>query len=239
MAVGQQVRWWQNEEEQSQVLQSERAAERVTPASVPLLPETAVTTAAEPILTLDAEEYHDTWDDLEAEAVRRAEQAKIEETEVLSFFIDKSTALVQHRRAARSMAWGFGSLMLLMVLIPLVVLFLSPHHTHFPPLFGFIGSFIGVFSLYRRRLKWLEENEKPTLRLAPQQLYINTPLYPDISLPWNEIVEIMPKGPGKRRYLEIRASKRRRFVIEGRDLPISADALATRIAIFETGRKTA
>jgi hypothetical protein len=235
MPEGQRLRWWQ-EEESNQIV-SQRASERIALDAVPLPTVTAKppgAVAAEPV-TL-TEEYQDTWEDLEAEAVRRVQQAKQEEAESVSFFLEKSSALVKHRRQGRIMGWSLGSIMLLLIAIPLVIFLTSSHHHHIPPNFGFIGGFAGAWSMYYRRRKWLEEKEKPTIRLSNQGLSLHTPLYADVTLPWNEIVEIKPKGNKKRRYLEIRASKRRRFVIEGRDLPIPADTLATRIAVYETGR---
>ncbi len=240
MAEGQSVRWWQESEEQSQV--SQRAGERVGPAPAPLVPvplvaalpaEVALSTA----VTLD-EEYQDTWEDLEAEAVRRAQQAKVEDAESISFFTEKTAALVRHRRDGRIMGWTFGTLILLVFLVPLIFL-LTDHHHHSPPPFGMIGGFAGVFSMFYRRRKWLEDNENPTLRLSPQGLFINTAMQTNTTLPWNEIEEITAKGKPKKRHLEIRASKKRKFVIEERDLPIAADALAARIAVYETGRLAA
>lgn len=240
MAEGQKLRWWQQDgEEQSQA--SQQATERVLPEAAPLLPvNVPAPSVVAPSAAVSAEEdYHDTWEDLEVEAVRRAEQTKVENTESLSFYMDKSTALVRHRREGRTMAWCFGSLVLLLMLIPLIFFLTDPHHHHSPPPFGVIGAFAGVFSMFYQRRKWLEENEKPTLRLSPQGLFIHTAMQNDVMLPWNEIEEIAAKGKPKKRHLEIRASKRRKFVIEERDLPITADAAASRIAVFETGRLTA
>ncbi len=241
MAEGQKVRWWQESDEQSQV--SQRAAERVTPAPAPLVPITAppVSIVAPPAaVTQEMEiDYHDTWEDLEAEAVRRAQQAKVEDTESISFFMEKSTALVRHRRDGRIMGWTFGTLILLMLLIPLTLFLADPGHHHSLPPFGAIGGFAGVFSMFYQRRKWLEDKENPTLRLSPQGLFINTAMQPGVTLPWHEIEEIQAKGKPKKRYLEIRATKRRKFVIEERDLPITADAAASRIAVFETGRLAA
>ncbi|MES2464263.1 MAG: hypothetical protein V4671_27190 [Armatimonadota bacterium] len=234
MAEGQQLRWWQEQDEQSQV--SHRASERVTVVPAPLLPSAVTAPVAEPV-TL-TEEFHDTWEDLEAEAVRRAEQAKIQQTESVSFFMDKSAALVKHRREGRTMAWIFGSVILMIILLPLSIFFMDSHHHYSPPPLGAICGFAGVFSIFCRRRKWLEENEKPTVRLSPQGIDIHTAMQPDISLLWKEITEVTPKGSRKKRALHIRASKRRRFVIEERDLPLTVDALAARIAVYETARDT-
>jgi hypothetical protein len=232
VAEGQRLRWWQEQEEQSG--ESQRASERVSVAAGSLLPEPGTTPAAETVSL--AEEYSDTWEDLEAEALRRAEQAKLEEAESISFVLDKSTALAHHRRSGKYLAGGFGSLILLVVALYLTLYITHPHGHHSPPPFGMIGCFATFFSIYYRRLKWLESTDKPTVRLAPQGIFIDSSTHPDTALPWNEVVEVKAKGPRNRRYLEIRASKRRRFVIAEQDLPVSAEALATRIAIYETGR---
>ena len=235
MAEGQRLRWWQEQEEHNQTFQS--ASHRAVLAAPLLTPETAATTATtatEPLILLD--EYADTWKDLEAEAVRRAEQVKLEEAESVSFYLDKSAALVRHRREILPLWWLAGILITVCVIIPLVLHFLEPNQHHSFPNIGTFAGFGVIFSLHIRRRHWLQNHEKPSVRLRPQGLSIHTSLYSDIFLPWNNITEIKPKGSGKRRCLEIRALKRRRYVISEQDLPISAEALAARIAVYETGR---
>ncbi len=234
MAEGQRLRWWQEPEEQNQILQG--ASHRAVLEAPLLTPETATTatTATEPVILLD--KYADTWEDLEAEAVRRAEQAKREEAESVSFYLDKSAALVRHRREILPLWWLAGILITICVIIPLFLHFLSPDQHHSFPNIGTFAGFGVIFSSHIRRRQWLQNYEKPSVRLSPQGLSVHTSLYSDIFLPWNDITEIKPKGSGKRRCLEIRASKRRRYMISEQDLPISAEALATRIAVYETGR---
>jgi hypothetical protein len=202
----------------------------VTVAAAPLLPKTSAAPVAQTVSL--AEEYSDTWEDLETEAVRRAEQAKLEEAQCISFYLDKTAAIVRHRREIRPLWWMLGIMMTICVLLPVILHLVRPDQGHSFPNLGSFSIVIILFSQYHQRRQWLQNQERPTVRVAPQGLFIDTPTYKDVSLSWDEIAEIKPR----KRYLEIRASKRRRFRIEERDLPISAEALAARIAIYETGR---
>jgi hypothetical protein len=232
VAEGQRLRWWQ-EEEQNQPFR--RVLECESLAAVPLLPESNAAPVAETEAAASAEEYSDTWEDLEAEALRRAEQAKQEEAESVSFYLDKTASLVRHRRETKPLWWLLGIMVLGCLVVPLILQFISPNHHHSSPNIGSLSVLMIIFSQYCRRQQWLQSHEKPTVRIAPQGLFIDTPMYKDVSLPWEEIVEIKPR----KRRLDIRATKRRRFIIEERDLPVSAEVLATRIAVYETGRQKA
>lgn len=236
MLEGQRLRWWQDQEEQNRPFQ--KVSERGSLAASPLLSESPAPPVAETVAL--AEEYSDTWEDLEAEALRRAEQAKQEEAESVSFYLDKTSALPRHRRETTPLWWLLGIMVFGCLMVPLILQFASPNHHHSSPNIGSLSVLLILFSQYQRRQQWLQNNAKPTVRLAPQGLFLDTPMYRDVSLPWEEIVEIKTRaGCRKKRCLEIRASKRRRFLIEERDLPITAEALASRIAVYETGRQEA
>lgn len=235
MAEVQKLRWWQEPEEQSQ--KSQEASERLSAAASPLLSAVAPSPVAEEVML--AEEQHDTWAELEAEAVRRAEQAKKEETESVSFHLNRTAVLADHRRQAR-LLWVFGSLLLaIFVFLPLGILLFSPHHHHHFPSFGAMGGLFAIFSTYARRREWLKNNDKPALRLAPEGIYLASFQYPNAFMPWNDITSITPKRSFKQRYLEFRVGKRFRYNLEERYLPLSVDALAARIAAYETGQQKA
>jgi hypothetical protein len=230
---GQRLRWWQDQEEHSQPFQ--RVSERGYAAVSSSLSESTAAPVAETEAVSLAEEYSDTWEDLEAEAARRAEQAKREEAESVSFYLDKTSALPRHRRETRPLWWLMGIMVFGCLMVPLILQLASPGQHHSSPNIGGLSVLVILFVQYQRRQQWLQNQEKPTVRIAPQGLFIDTPMYKDVSLSWDEITEVKPR----KRVLDIRASKRRRFIIEERDLPVSAEVLAARIAVYETGRQKA
>ncbi|MBC8104201.1 MAG: hypothetical protein H7Z41_16625 [Cytophagales bacterium] len=232
MAEEQRLRWWQEEREDA----SQQAAEQIKRLSAPPPEALPAPLVGDQEQVTPGAELHDTWADLETEAVRRVELAKTEASETLSLCLDKTAALARHRKEERLGWWLGGMAVLLLILLPLLARLLLPGHTYHGPN---IGSFAGLFVILIQgiqRGKWLRSLAGPVVRLTPTGIHLNTANHPDVSLPWNEIVEVTPRRFFKQRWLEIRGTKRRRYTVQAQDLPISVDALIARIAVYETGR---
>ncbi len=95
MADGQRMRWWQDEDRQTQAAQT--AAERVA-ATPRHLPETVDAPA---LMAEPAESGSDTWAELEAEALRRATQSEFEEAQPVSVVVNKTTVRADGYRRAK------------------------------------------------------------------------------------------------------------------------------------------
>ena len=217
MAEGQQFRWWQ-EGEQNQASQKQIDA--------PLLP------ADSAIVT---EEDHDTWAELEAEALRHSQQAATEEAQSVSFHLNKTTALARQRTAC--MVALVGTLIYIVPLLYLAVSYLygkmyEPHLVHVRPPMSFPFMLLVMVPLLQKA-KWLKDKETPVLRLSPQGMHIDSLRHRNHFLAWDEITAIKPRRLFGHRYLEISCTKRRRYILEERDLPITIDALACRIDVYK------
>ncbi len=221
MTEGQRLRWWQEGEQ-------EQAPQKLTAA--PLLP-------ADPVTVREEEHDHDrdTWAELEAEALRRSQQSVAEEAESVSFHLKKTTALARQRTA--SMAVLCLSLLYILPLLYLSASYLygrtyEPHLAHVRPPISFPFMLLIMVPLLQK-IKWLKEKETPVLRLTPQGMHIDSLRHRNHFLSWEEIATIRQKRLFHHQYLEISATRRRRYVLEERDLPITIEALACRIDVYK------
>ena len=253
MADSPRLRWWQDEEEQAQT--AREAAERVAVASASLLPET-VTAYSE--TTVHSEPENDTWAELEAEAARRVEQSKVEAAESLSFYTDKAAALTRYRRYRRVASPFIIGMMFMNFLLAAFLAYqisslyqmyaLDHEHLQLPiillltPLISLIASCVlnprFVFWQADRIMKWQQDSVEPAVRLSPLGIHLCTPIHKNVTIPWGDIVSVKLRGPSKYRHLEVRNDKRRRFVIPTLYLPITAEALASRIAEYRSPKAT-
>ena len=230
MAEGQKLRWWQDEEGQNQAAQ--KAIERVTIAP-PLLLETALSHNA---MTEYSESENDTWAELEVEAARRVVQAKTNESQSVSFFLNKPV-LLAHRRhefkffRALYLIQAITFLGLVGVLTYMALYLHKPDYFHF--VFCLVGSLFGFWKWKSppKPDQWLLAKETPYIRLESKGIFVDSLPYRSVFLPWDAVTKVKTGRLFNLRYLKIKTAKRS-YTFEECYLTTPVESIAAQITAY-------